>query len=393
MNLQTIHAIADCPASDWNALFPPGNPFVQHEFLLALEASGSVTPTTGWTPCHQLLRDESGRLVAAAPVYEKRHSYGEFVFDFGWAEAAARLGQDYYPKGCCSVPFTPSTGMRIGAVDAASRDTLALHLGEHAATMGWSSMHVLFANDTDAAALQQAGFLLRRDLQFRFANRDYGDFEDYLGALSSAKRKKIRRERRRVIEEAGVAFDVVPGDALTLDEWQQIYRLYARTYQVRGQTPYLTPAFWFSYGRAEATPVRVVVARHAGRIIACALCVRGDNTLYGRHWGAEADFHSLHFETCYYQGIDYCIREGLHHFDAGTQGGHKLMRGFEPVMTNSLHRLVDPRLHAAVGDFLERERTAVDDSREVLATQHSAYRQINHSPTPGAHKTTMPEPR
>ncbi|WP_420427068.1 GNAT family N-acetyltransferase [Algiphilus sp.] len=374
MQTRYHHAIRDIPAAQWDALFDAGYPFTRHAFLAALEDSGSVAADSGWEPEHVALYDDSGRLCAAAPHYRKHHSYGEFVFDFQWADAAYRIGCEYYPKGLCAIPFTPSGGPRLGARDATSKAALARALHHNGAMCGLSSEHILFAQPDDAEALGKAGFLLREDVQFHFRNRGYASFDDYLAALSSAKRKKIRRERRRVQEEAGVHFRVVPGDALDDAAWARIYALYAHTYHVRGQSPYLREAFWQQYGRAPGTPVRVVLGERDDEIIACALCVQGADALYGRHWGCADDIHSLHFETCYYQGIAYCIEQGLSRFDAGTQGGHKLMRGFEPVLTYSLHWLAEPRLHQAVEDFLRRERAAVEDGRDRLESEHSAYR-------------------
>ncbi|MCK5769217.1 GNAT family N-acetyltransferase [Algiphilus sp.] len=375
-----LSGIGEIDATEWDALFDPAYPFTRHAFLAALEDSGSVAPETGWEPAHIVVRDDAGTPIAAAPHYRKHHSYGEFVFDFEWARAAQRIGHDYYPKGLCAIPFTPSAGPRLGARDPTARAALGRALRAAAESEGLSSIHTLFALEADANALREAGFLERQDLQFRFANRGYADFDDYLAALSSARRKKIRRERRRVHEEAGIGFETVPGDTLDHATWERVYALYAHTYHLRGQPPYLTFDFWLRYGAVPGTPVRVVLARHEGRIVACALCVQGGDTLYGRHWGTEADYHSLHFETCYYQGIAYTIDQGLAAFDAGAQGGHKLLRGFEPVITRSMHWLSEPRLHDAVARFLERERAAVSQGRDELAA-HSAYRRT--APEPG----------
>lgn len=374
MQTRYHESIRDIPAAAWNALFDSGYPFTRHDFLAALEDSGSVGTSAGWEPEHIVIYDDDGLPCAAAPHYRKHHSYGEFVFDFQWADAAHRIGCAYYPKGVCAIPFTPTGGPRLGAVDEQARAELAKALYRTGAAQQLSSEHILFADASDAESLREAGFLLREDVQFHFRNRGYADFEGYLAALSSAKRKKIRRERRRVHEEAGIRFRVAAGDTLDDAAWARIYALYANTYHERGQHPYLSEAFWQQYGRQEGTPVRVVLGEYNGDILACALCVQGDDTLYGRHWGCAEDVHSLHFETCYYQGIAYCIQQGLARFDAGTQGGHKLMRGFEPVLTYSLHWLAEPRLHAAVADFLERERAAIEAGRERLATEHSAYR-------------------
>ncbi|MEQ9012028.1 MAG: GNAT family N-acetyltransferase [Algiphilus sp.] len=375
MQIRYHHAIGEIPAAQWDALFDTGYPFTRHAFLAALEDSGSVTAETGWEPEHLVLYDDAGAPCAAAPHYRKHHSYGEFVFDFQWADAAHRIGCSYYPKGVSAIPFTPSGGPRLGARDAASKTQLAQALHQTGAQRGLSSQHILFAQAEDASTLGEAGFLLREDVQFHFRNRGYANFDDYLAALSSVKRKKIRRERRRVQEEAGVRFRVARGDALDDAAWARIYALYAHTYHVRGQSPYLREGFWQQYGRAAGTPVRVILGERDAEIVACALCVQGADTLYGRHWGCSEEIHSLHFETCYYQGIAYCIDQGLARFDAGTQGGHKLMRGFEPVLTYSLHWLAEPRLHEAVADFLQRERAVIESGRERLAAEHSAYRQ------------------
>lgn len=384
--MRCLDRIDDIPAPDWDALFPTDYPFVRHAFLSALERSGSACPETGWQPCHLVLEGVDGTPQAAAPVYLKQHSYGEFVFDFQWADAYQRLGLAYYPKLLCAVPFTPSAGPRLGACNPQQRLALAAALRRLAQTRGCSSSHVLFATDGDVAALSDENYLMRRDVQFRFVNPGYQDFDDYLAALTSVKRKKIRRERRRVCE-AGIRFSVVAGDHLNDDEWQRVYALYERTYHIRGQEPYLTQAFWEAYGRAPGTPVRVVLARAGAgttaRIVACALCVESGDTLYGRHWGSEADYHSLHFETCYYQGIAYCIARGLRVFDAGTQGSHKLHRGFEPIATASAHWLAEPRMHRAVERFLTQERDIVARQQAILEG-HSAFRRDASPPTSDA---------
>ncbi|MGH8443404.1 MAG: GNAT family N-acetyltransferase [Nevskiaceae bacterium] len=364
------------PEAQWDALFPAAYPFTRHAFLKALEDHGCVGPRTGWEPAHLVLEDDAG-LAAAMPLYRKRHSYGEFVFDFGWARAAQQLRIPYYPKLSCAIPFTPSVGPRLGARDPAARAALAA-----AATRLWQdsrlgSIHALFLEDADAGALGACGWVERHDVQFHWSRRGAaGSFEEFLGQLSHAKRQKIRRERRSV-SDAGIRFEWRRGDELSEAQWARVFALYANTYEERGQPPYLTPGFFLDYGRRSGTPLRLVLAHDGGHdggeAIAVAITLVGGGTLYGRHWGCAEKYRGLHFETCYYQGIELCLAEGLSRFDAGTQGPHKLARGFEPVLTRSAHRIADERLAAAVAEFLAEERTEVARRREHLA-EHSAYR-------------------
>ncbi len=305
----------------------------------------------------------------------KAHSYGEFVFDFAWAHAAERAGINYYPKLLTAVPFVPSCGPRLGAHDAIARSALAGALLRMPEESGLGSWHGLFLDNADTAALAAQSALLRHDVQFQWANRavPYADFEDFLAQLSSDKRKKIRQERRK-LADAGLRFEVRSGHAFSEDEWLRLYALYSNTYEERGNPPYLSLDFFLDYGRSANTPVRVAVAWDGPQIVAMALLLRGVTTLYGRHWGAAEHYSGLHFETCYYQGIDYCIRERLARYDAGTQGEHKLARGFDAVLTTSAHCITHPRLARAVADVLRREAPL---QRERLAeyAARSAYRQ------------------
>ncbi len=365
--------LSDIAPADWDALFPSPYPFTRHAFLAALERHGCVGGDTGWEPCHVVLNDATGKPRAAMPLYLKRHSYGEFVFDFGWAQAAHQARLRYYPKLLCAAPFTPVTGPRLGASSEADRAELLAAAQERRAGSGASSIHALFLDDPDAAACEAAGWLPRNDVQFQWQRRDAASFDDFLAQLSAEKRKKIRRERRRVAE-AGLRFEWKRGDELTEAQWARVYALYASTYDERGQAPYLTHEFFLDYGRATGTPVRLVLGYDDGsEPIAVAILLAAGDTLYGRHWGCTGKYSGLHFETCYYQGIELCFAEGLSRFDAGAQGTHKLARGFEPVLTRSAHQLADGRLAAAVAEFLERERAHVARMREELAT-HSPYR-------------------
>lgn len=355
-----VEQISAVDAHAWDALLPNRQPFVRHGFLAALEASGSASAERGWHPCHLLLHDDHDHLLAAAPLYAKDHSYGEFVFDFAWANAYQRLGLRYYPKLVNAVPFTPVVGPRLLAHTAAARNALAQALARLADGDRYSSVHSLFANADDRLALTQANAALRRDCHYHWFNRDYRSFDDFLCQLSSKRRKSIRRERRR-IAEAGVTVEVWHPAELTPELQATLYAFYARTYAIRGQPPYLTPTFFDELHARMADQVRYFIAMHRGTPVGMAFMLVDDDTLYGRHWGCADDYHSLHFETCYYAGIDYCIRHGLARFDAGAQGEHKLRRGFEPVATWSAHVMAEPQLATAVADFVERESALIAD--------------------------------
>ncbi|MGH8457190.1 MAG: GNAT family N-acetyltransferase [Stenotrophobium sp.] len=365
--------IAEIDAADWNRLFDPAYPFTRHDFLRALEDSGCVAPRRGWQPCHLILENESGELQAAAPLYFKQHSYGEFVFDWSWAEASERLGLPYYPKLLCAIPFTPCQGPRLGTCSDKARLALAQALADLPAQDGVSSLHALFPDEIAQTALvNQHDALLRNDVQFHWHNRGYATFDDFLARLTSDKRKKILRERRRVAE-SGIRFETVVGETLDEAQWAEVHALYSNTYEERGQAPYLNLDFFLDYGARAGSPLRLILGRDGARLVAVAITALGDGTLYGRHWGAAEHYHSLHFETCYYQGIDYCIRNGIARYDAGAQGEHKLARGFEPQLTHSLHWLREPRLAQAVAHYLKRERALVEARRGELM-HHRPYR-------------------
>jgi uncharacterized protein len=370
MRARVLSSLREVDAASWDALFPSDYPFTRHAFLSALEEHGCVGGRTGWEPCHLVLED-SGAVVGAMPLYRKRHSYGEFVFDFSWARAAQQLRLPYYPKLVCAIPFTPVTGPRFGARSPEQRAALleaAVRLWEDGGT---GSFHALFLEEQDAQAA--SGWLARHDVQFHWQRRGADSFDAFLGQLSADKRKKIRRERRQV-SEAGIRFEHRRGDELDEAAWSRVYSLYANTYEERGQPPYLTPGFFLDYARRPGTPVRLVLGYDGGsEPMAVAITLAGGDTLYGRHWGCAEKYRGLHFETCYYQGIELCFAEGLSRFDAGTQGPHKLARGFEPVLTRSAHRLADPRLAKAVAEYLQAERAGIAQHREALA-EHSPYR-------------------
>ena len=359
-----LRSIAEVEASEWNALV--GNaaqPFLRHEFLLSLEEAGCTTAKTGWTPEHAIARDAGGRLVGAVPLYRKSHSRGEFVFDFSWANAYAQHGLRYYPKLISAVPFTPVSGPRLllaPALDARStRAALIRAVAEHARGEGLSSWHVLFPTEAELADLTGGGLIPRRDCQFHWFNRGYESFDAFLATFTAEKRKKAKRERRRVAE-AGIVFDTRSGADMDEALWHTVYEFYADTFYRHGHEPYLNLRFFKLIGSAMPERLMLKIARQGATPIARAIFFVGDDALYGRYWGAGGNYHSLHFETCYYQGIEYCIDRKLARFEPGTQGEHKVPRGFVPTLMSSAHFVADRRFAAAIRDFAAREAQGVD---------------------------------
>lgn len=372
LRFRRLDSIGAVDACAWDALFDPAYPFTRHAFLHALERTRCVSPRHGWSPAHLVAQDDAGAVVAAAPLYLKSHSFGEFVFDFAWAQAA---GRGYYPKLVCAIPFTPAEGPRLGAISPGTYAALAAELARLAGEPDVSSLHALFPRAGDAAALAEHGFFERADVQFHWHNRGYDSFDAFAATLRADKRKKVLRERRRVAE-AGLRFEWRHGEDLAESEWHAVYALYANTYEERGQAPYLHFEFFLDYGARPGNPLRLCLCHEGERIVAVAITAQGADTLYGRHWGAADRYHSLHFETCYYQGIERCIAEKLARFDAGAQGEHKLARGFDPVPTRSLHRLRDARLHAAIQAHVRRERAWVESRRRELQ-DHVPYKRAD----------------
>jgi predicted N-acyltransferase len=360
-------SLAEVDAAAWNALPGAERPFLRHEFLLALEESGCASPATGWDARHVLLEDAGGRLRAALPLYLKPHSWGEFVFDFAWAEAYQRAGLRYYPRLVAAVPFTPATGPRLLASDDAGRARLLAEARRLIESVGASSLHVLFPRGADLGWLESQDLLPRLDCQFHWRNDGYASFEDFLAGFTAEKRKKLRRERRRVAE-AGIECRTLAGGELDEPLLDTIYRLHAITFARYGHAPYLNRDFFARIARSMPDAMVVELAVRDGEAVACSISLRGSDALYGRYWGASGDFHSLHFELCYYRGIEYCIREGLERFEPGTQGEHKLLRGFLPTPVWSFHEITDPRFAAAIADWLARERAG---RREWLAAAAS----------------------
>ncbi|HEY5559960.1 MAG TPA: peptidogalycan biosysnthesis protein [Steroidobacteraceae bacterium] len=355
MTTRVARSLADVDAAQWNALIRDGEPLLRHEFLLALEESGCATTATGWDARHVLHFAADGRLAGAMPLYLKPHSWGEFVFDFAWAEAYHRHGLSYYPRLVSAVPFTPATGPRILATNDAARHALLAAAREQLRELGASSLHVLFPDATDRASLAAAGLMQRLDCQFHWRNEGYSEFEDFLAAFTAEKRKKLKRERRRV-REAGIECRTIHGGELDDRAIDAVYGLHAETFARYGNAPYLNRDFFARLARALPDAMVVELATQNGLPIACAVSLRGRDALFGRYWGACGDYHSLHFELCYYRGIEYCIRERLARFEPGTQGEHKLLRGFIPSPVWSLHEIVDARYAAAIAGWLGRER-------------------------------------
>ncbi len=374
LHAEIVGRMADVAAGDWDALEAAGNPFLSHAFLEALESAGCVGGDTGWQPQHLLLRDEHGRLVGAAPRYLKAHSWGEFIFDWSWAQSYARSGLDYYPKQLSAIPYTPVTGPRLLVSDSSStgtRETLARLLQETARRAGLSGAHVNFTTPDDQAALESAGFLRRHDCRFLWRNRAYRDFADFLDRFRSDKRKKARRERRRVAE-SGIGFRTLPGEQIEAALWRTIFGFSECTFLRHGSSHYLSAEFLEMVARRAPGTVVVKLAERAGEPVAAAIFFQGGGWLYGRYWGAVQTEDCLHFEACYYQGIEYCIERGLEWFDPGTQGEHKLARGFEPTLTHSAHWLAHPGFASVIGRYLDRERAAVDDYI-ASAAQHLPF--------------------
>ena len=363
-------------AADWNELRGTDNPFLRHEFLSALERTGCVGAGTGWEPRHALLHADDGTLVGAVPLYLKYHSYGEYVFDWAWADAYRRNGIAYYPKLVAAVPFTPATGARmllapgVDADDAGGRLLAAVR--ELADVESCSSVHWLFPNATHTDWLETRGWLRRVGYQFHWSNRGYADFDDYLATFTADRRKKIRQERRYV-REAGVRTQIKSGAEACAADWDRLYRYYRQTIARHGATPYLNRAFFHALSETMPTQVLLVYAFRADECVGASLNLRGGDALYGRYWGGEPDINALHFEACYYTPIEYCIKERLARFEAGAQGEHKLARGLTPTRTYSAHWLRHAQFSRAVADFLAREQRGVELHIDDL-NEHTPFR-------------------
>lgn len=367
MKLQVVSSLQDVDPASWNRL--AGNdPFLQHAFLHALHETGCACPDTGWAPQYLLLHD-GNTLAGAMPLYLKNHSYGEYVFDWAWADAYHRHGLDYYPKLLAAIPFTPVVGARLLVREPEHRDLLAAGALELAQQTQTASLHVLFPAAADLECLSRHGFMLRQGRQFHWHNQGYADFDDFLARLSHDKRKKIRQERRRV-REAGISFRWLEGEAIGAEDWVFFARCYHQTYREHQSSPYLKLEFFQRIGAAMPQNLVMIQALREDRAIAASLLVRNDGRVYGRHWGAIEHHPLLHFEACYYQGIDYAITRGLEVFEGGAQGEHKMARGLLPVATQSAHWLAHPEFASAVEKFLGRESELMEQHGRELATRN-----------------------
>jgi hypothetical protein len=365
-----LTSLTQISAAHWNAVADTDYPFLRHDFLLGLETTGCTTADTGWQPYHLILRRD-GKLAAIMPLYLKSHSYGEYVFDWSWADAWRQSGLAYYPKLLSAIPFTPATGPRLCVSAETEADQClqaALQAVQSLATQRHiSSWHLLFPDETTSEVLLNNGLHRRAATQFHWFNDGYGCFEDFLSTFNSRKRKSLRRERKRV-EEQGLVLKTLAGADIGEREWEQFYRFYQQTYAKRsGHGGYLSRDFFVTTAAGMGDQVVMVLAYLDSRAVAGALYFRSSDTLYGRYWGCEQEYDCLHFEACYYQGIEYCIDHKLTRFDPGAQGEHKIQRGFRPITTWSNHWIADPGLSAAVGEFTRREEEHNEHYRQAAS--------------------------
>lgn len=365
MEVKQIDSMAQIDATAWNQLCGHHYPFLRHEFLSALEQSAAVCPQTGWEAAHLLVMDKQ-KLLAALPLYLKTHSWGEYVFDQQWAQAYQQHGLAYYPKLVSAIPFTPCQGQRLLFASDADQTAVCAILFSFIQQLDISSWHCLFPEHSQLELLQSLGLSVREGVQFQWFNRNYATFSDFLQTLSADKRKMIKRERRRVVEQ-GIQIQRIAGPDVTDAQWQVFFRFYALTYLKRSSEPYLNLAFFKQIARTMPEQLLLVLAIKDDAYVGAALSFIGTDTLYGRYWGCQAEYNALHFEACYYQGLDYCIEHGLARFDSGAQGEHKISRGFEPVTTYSAHWLKDAGFAKAVAQFVDREKKAIQHYKQDAA--------------------------
>ena len=380
LTLRVVSSLDEVEAAAWDACANPADlpydPFVSHTFLKALEDAGCVGPSSGWLPQHLLAVTSTGRLAAVVPSYLKSHSRGEYIFDDGWAEAYERAGGAYYPKLQCAVPFTPVPGRRLLVADATERQALepilASALAEVTRQLAASSYHVTFLSEDEWRRLGAIGLLQRTGKQFHWQNRGYRSFDDFLATLASRKRKALKRERREALA-SGIEIEWLTGRDITEAHWDAFFAFYMDTGSRKWGRPYLNRAFFSLLGERMAEHCLLVMAKRDGGYIAGALNMIGGDCLFGRYWGAVEHHPFLHFEVCYYQAIDFAIAQGLERVEAGAQGEHKLLRGYEPVLVYSVHYIPDTGFRRAVANYLERERHHVEEEREILS-RYGPYR-------------------
>lgn len=372
-----VHNSLDTISPDkWNALITDDNPFLQYAFLSALEHNHCLQPF-GWEPQYIAAYDEGECLLGAVPMYLKDNSYGELVFDSPWAEAYQRAGMSYYPKLVVAIPYTPATSHRILVREDCNQEEVSELLVntaiQHASHLNVSSLHWLFPTEQESSTLESHGLMRRTGCQYHWHNQNYQNFTAFLEKLSSSKRKKIKRERRHVTE-AGIEIEIIHGDQATDEQLQTAAHFYRKTFDEKWGTATFNLDFFKEIARTMGKQLILFFALHKKRFVACAICFKSNNTLFGRHWGCDEEFHSLHFELCYHQGIEYCINEDLDHFDPGAQGEHKISRGFLPTPTWSAHWIANDSFRVAVKDFLDRETTGMRNYMDALTT-HSPYKQ------------------
>ena len=388
MHCKVIESLAEVSVATWNHLNTETYPFLRHEFLHALERNGCLGENTGWYPQHIVLYADDNRLLGAMPLYIKDNSFGEFVFDWSWADAYNRHGLEYYPKLVCAIPFTPATGPRLLCAADADREQVTSQLLQSALQLAQqqqcSSLHYLFTHESEQRLLKQQGLLTRVGCQFHWHNKGYQDFEQFLATLNAKRRKNIRRERR-LVKEADIELSVLTGDCATEADWVALHQFYSNTFFERGRLPPLTLDFFCELGECMGEQLVLAFAGKAGQRVAGAISFCSDTALYGRHWGCLKEYNSLHFELCYYQYLEYCIARGIQRFEPGAQGEHKIWRGFLPTLTYSAHWIAHPSFAAAIADFLRRETPAVKQYASELSG-HSPYRQY-----PNVELDTVPE--
>lgn len=379
LQVETCQRLANIPATEWDACAGDDNPFLTHRFLTALEESASVCREEGWLPQHLLLRDSQGLLLGAMPLYLKGHSQGEYIFDYGWANAYERAGGRYYPKLLSAVPFTPVTGPRLlvrrNLDPVTLQSALLSGLIQLTDRLQVSSAHVNFPPASEIPVYEDHGFLIRNGHQYHWENRGYRDFDDFLDTLTSRKRKSIRKERRKVTE-SGIRIERLTGEALTPEHWAAFYVFYQDTYDRKWGHPYLTPEFFEIVQETLRDDILLVMAFDGETPVAGALNLIGSNALFGRNWGSAGQYKFLHFEACYYQAIDFAIERGLLRVEAGTQGEHKVQRGYRPVRTFSAHYIPNESFRDAVGEFLDHERREVTRIIDHL-DDYTPFRQEN----------------
>lgn len=376
MQVALVHSLADLPEFDWQA-WSDGNPFVSPAFLRAMESTGCTSQETGWQPCHLILYDEHEAAAGFMPMYLKTHSQGEFVFDMAWARAFSQHGLQYYPKLLCAAPFSPVTGPRLIGRNAQARHALAEAAIQVAERLGVSSIHVLFPEQQDLPVLRQSGYMIRESVQFHWKNAGYADYDAFLASLNYDKRKKIRQDARKVAQ-ADITFEFKRGNQIDKNDLAFFFSCYCNTYYERGREPYLSETFFSQLLLHSPDSLLLVIATRHGRPLACAMNMIGNNKMYGRYWGAHEYIPGLHFETCYLQGIRYCIEHDIEVFEGGAQGEHKLSRGLLPQTTYSAHWIARPEFAQAIHRFLDAETAHVEAYIEELQ-EHAPFKKPSGS--------------